>query len=59
MKFINEVKTYIKDPKDVSYLAACIHMKAAGIWTHDSDFQEQKRCKIFTNIDMLNLVESA
>lgn len=52
-KFIDTLKKEIQDPKDVAYLAVCLSIKADGIWTHDSHFKEQKKYKIYTNIDML------
>ena len=45
----------ITDLKDVPYIAVCIISKAEGIWTHDPHFKEQKKVKIFTNIDLLEL----
>ena len=57
-RFIKKLKYKIKDPKDIPYLAAAFAIKADGIWTHDPDFKDQKEIKIFSNIDMLNLIRS-
>ncbi len=54
-EFEEKTMNDIRDPDDVSYLAACIATNAAGIWTHDPDFLEQKKVKVFTNIDMLKM----
>ena len=54
-KFIEELKEKISDPKDVVYLAVCLSLKAEGIWTHDLHFKEQKKCEVYTNIDMIRL----
>ena len=51
--FVREISDEIKDPNDIFYLAVCIASKAEGIWTHDPHFKEQKKVKVFTNIDML------
>jgi len=53
--FIENVKDKISDPKDISYLAVSYECKAEGIWSHDPHFKEQKKVKIFTNIDMLKI----
>lgn len=45
----------IKDPDDIAYLAAAIATKSEGIWTHDPHFKEQKKVRVFTNIDMLKI----
>ena len=57
-KFIKKFKYKIKDQKDIPYLAAAFAIKADGIWTHDTDFKDQKEIQIFSNIDMLNLIRS-
>lgn len=36
--FIKEFKEDDIDPKDLSYLAACLKIKAEGIWAHDPHF---------------------
>ena len=54
-KFLELIKDEIKDTKDLQYYAACLACNAHGIWTHDPDFLEQHKVKIFTNIDMLKL----
>ena len=56
-KLITKLTDEIKDPKDVPYIAACIAAKAEGIWTHDPHFMNQKKVKVFTNIDMIKLSE--
>ncbi len=57
-KKIKQAKSKISDPKDIPYLACCIATHSAGIWTHDQHLKEQKEVKVFTNIDMLNLINS-
>ncbi len=57
-QYIKEFSNDNVDPKDLSYLAACLKVKAEGIWTHDPDFFKQKKCKIFTNINLLNLINN-
>lgn len=54
---IDESKSLIDDEKDVPYFAVCLSIKALGIWTHDEDFRKQQKIKIFTNKDMLELIE--
>ena len=54
-KFFDILKEEIRDPKDIAYLAVCPYINADGIWTHDPHFKEQKKCKIYTNIDMLKI----
>ncbi len=34
----------------------CIYSNAEGIWTHDHDFMNQNKIKIFTNVDLLNMI---
>ena len=53
--FVENLKSDIKDPNDVSYIAVCISENAEGIWTHDPHFNEQKKVKVFTNIDLLKI----
>ena len=53
--FIEKFKNDIKDSNDVSYIAVCTSAKAEGIWTHDPHFKEQKKVKVFTNIDLLKI----
>lgn len=55
--FINECKNEINDPDDVPVLAVAIATKADGIWAHDPHFKKQKRVKVFTNIDLLELAK--
>lgn len=46
------------DRKDVIFAAAALSLENDGIWSNDSDFQEQKKIKIWnTNhiIEMLNI----
>jgi predicted nucleic acid-binding protein len=52
---VEEFKNDIKDPNDVSYIAVCISTNAEGVWTHDPHFKEQKKVKVFTNIDLLKI----
>lgn len=53
--FIEKCKNDISDPDDIPHLAACLAVKAEGIWAHDPHFLEQHKAKVFTNIDMLKL----
>src|SRR3989344_980173 len=48
--FLDECKNLISDPNDVPHLAACLAIRAEGIWAHDSHFKEQHKLKVFTNI---------
>ena len=41
--------------KDRPILAAAIATKAEAIWAHDPHFKQQKKVKVFTNIDLLEL----
>ncbi len=53
--FIEDCKKDMSDSDDVPILACAIAVKAGGIWAHDPHFKEQKKVKVFTNIDMLEL----
>ena len=53
--FIYQCRNEISDPDDVPHLAACVATKAEGIWAHDPHFKEQKKVRVFTNIDMLSI----
>jgi len=53
--FMERCKKDISDPDDVPHLAACLASKAEGIWAHDPHFKEQKKVRVFTNIDMLRM----
>lgn len=53
--FIEECKDEISDIDDVPILATAVAIDADGIWAHDPHFKEQKKIKLFTNIDMLNM----
>jgi len=54
-QFMDECKNEISDIDDAPYLAACLASRAEGIWSHDPHILEQKKVKVFTNIDMLRL----
>ena len=54
-EFVAKFQNDIKDSNDIPYIAACIETKADGIWTHDPHFKEQKKVKVFTNIDLLKM----
>lgn len=56
-EFIGELQNEISDPDDVAYLAVCLFIHAEGIWTHDPHFNEQKKVRVFTNIDMLSFID--
>lgn len=49
-------KSDISDKTDIPYLAVCSFTDANGIWTHDTHFFQQKKVKVFTNIDMLRFM---
>ena len=53
--FVDGCRRDISDPDDIPHLAACLASKAEGIWAHDPHFLEQKKVKVFTNIDMLKM----
>lgn len=53
--YLDECKNDISDIGDIPVLAAAIATKAEAIWAHDPHFKEQKKVKVFTNIDMLKL----
>ena len=53
--YFDECKNDISDADDVPILAAAIATKAEAIWAHDPHFKEQKKIKIFTNIDLLTM----
>ncbi|SRR3989344_6858371 len=53
--FIDKLKNEISDINDLAYFAACLSIKADGIWTHDLHFKEQEKYKIYTNIDMIRM----
>src|SRR3989338_8610780 len=55
--FVGICKGKISDPDDIPVLATALATRAQGIWVHDPHFLEQKRIKIFTNKDMLELIE--
>lgn len=57
--FIKDLKNEISDIKDIPYLAVADFTKAKGIWTHDLHFKEQNRIKVFTNADMIELVNKS
>jgi len=53
--YIKECQEDRSDPDDLPQLAAGIATKAEGIWSHDPHFREQKKMKVFTNIDLLRI----
>ena len=55
--YLDECKNDISDADDIPVLAVAIATKAEAIWAHDPHFKEQKKVKVFTNIDMLKLSE--
>ena len=56
--YLRKLKSEISDPKDVPYLACCIATNSEGIWSHDPHMKEQKKAKVFTNIDLLESIRS-
>ncbi len=55
--YLDECKNDISDVDDIPVLAVAIAAKAEAIWAHDPHFKEQKKVKVFTNIDMLKEIE--
>lgn len=55
--YLDECKNDISDIDDIPVLAVAIAAKAEAIWAHDPHFKEQKKVKVFTNIDMLKAIE--
>jgi len=53
--YLDECKNDISDEDDIPVLAVAIATKAEAIWAHDPHFKEQKKVKVFTNIDLLNI----
>ncbi|MBI2650056.1 PIN domain-containing protein [Candidatus Woesearchaeota archaeon] len=53
--YLDECKKDISDADDVPVLAVAIATKAKAIWAHDPHFKQQKKVKVFTNIDMLKI----
>ena len=56
--YIDKLKSEISDIKDIPYLACCIAANSEGIWSHDPHMKEQKKVKVFTNIDLLKSIRS-
>ena len=56
--YLDECKNDISDADDILVLAVAVATKAEAIWAHDPHFKEQKRIKVFTNIDLLKLSEN-
>ncbi|MBI2629090.1 hypothetical protein HYW74_03330 [Candidatus Pacearchaeota archaeon] len=54
---IDKVKDKTSDVNDFPYFAVCLLINAGGIWTHDPHFYKQNNYKIFTNMDMLRIIE--
>ena len=53
--YLDECKSDISDADDIPVLAVAIATKAEAIWAHDPHFKEQKKVKVFTNIDLLKI----
>ncbi|MEK6924605.1 MAG: PIN domain-containing protein [Nanoarchaeota archaeon] len=56
IQFLNESQQMIKDKDDVPFIALALALNADGIWSDDTDFQEQKKFKVYTTKDMLGLL---
>ena len=54
--YISQAKTLISDIGDVPFIAACLALKADGIWSDDKDFKKQNKIKIYTTTDMMKLL---
>ena len=52
---LHDLMNKISDKKDTPFLACCLSTKAEGIWSHDPHFLEQKKVKVFTNKDLLDI----
>ena len=57
--YFDECKNEISDADDVPVLAVAIATKAEAIWAHDPHFKQQKKVKVFTNIDLLRIGEKS
>mgnify|MGYP001618687764 CR=1 FL=1 len=55
-KHLHKMEKEISDTKDIPYLATALATQADGIWSHDSHFIQQKKVKIFSNIDILKII---
>lgn len=58
IQFSKHFSNEIVDIKDVPYLAVCLHTKSRGIWTHDFHFKRQNKVKVFSNIDMMDIIRN-
>lgn len=54
-QFLNEAEQMIKDKDDVPFIALALALNAEGIWSDDTDFQEQHKIKVYTTKDMIEL----
>lgn len=54
---MEDYKNEISDLDDIPVLATAIATEADGIWAHDPHFEQQKKVKVFRNIDLLKLSE--
>ncbi|HIH38691.1 hypothetical protein J4460_04715 [Candidatus Woesearchaeota archaeon] len=51
---VQQLKSLVRDPNDIPFLALALVLKADGIWSDDKDFLIQKKIKIFTTKDLLH-----
>ncbi|MBI2576406.1 hypothetical protein HYV84_04265 [Candidatus Woesearchaeota archaeon] len=56
---IPDLEKEVGDSQDIPYLACCVATGADGIWTHDKDFLQQERVRIFTNKDLLDCLRNS
>lgn len=56
--FLEESRSLIDDKKDAPYIAVYFFSKSEGIWTHDNHFSKLKNVNVFSNIDLLELIQS-
>ena len=55
-KMVLAQKIMKRDIKDVPYVACYLALDCDGIWTNDSDFEEQKELKIFSTEQLSGLL---
>ena len=46
------------DEKDVPFIATALSIKNDGIWTNDKHFEKQDEIRIFSTLDMIELLKS-
>jgi predicted nucleic acid-binding protein len=54
--YLTQSKNLITDIGDVPFIAACLALKADGIWSDDTDFLKQKKVRVYATSDMIKLL---